>query len=118
MAGFTRRTYLRRYLKAPIEFRERDQAEGQQALVFDCCRGGMHFISDDYIEPGAVIFVHPSEPLNACLHVHGESGCPARVVWCRRCSGENQQGFSIGIKFTPHDESGPQPDIHKTLPTQ
>ena len=98
MAGFTRRTYLRRYLKVPIEFRGPDQAEGQQALVFDCCRGGMHFISDDYIEPGAIIFVRPCETLDAYFHVHGETGYPARVVWCRP-TGEGRHW--VGLEHLP-----------------
>ena len=110
MTKFTRRTYLRHYLKVPIEFRGCDQDEGQRALVFNCCRGGMNFISDDYVEPGTIIFVRSSEPLNAYIHARGETGGRARVVWCRRCSEDDRPRFSIGVEFTPSEARDHQTD--------
>ncbi len=103
MAGFTRRTYLRRYLEAPIEFRGPGQADGQHALVSDCCRGGMNFISDRYLAPGAIIFFDPCDLLDAYGHDRCETGYRARVVWCRRYAGDGHPKFSIGVKFTPQD---------------
>ncbi len=101
MAGFTRRTYIRRYLEVPIEFSSRNHDNGQQAIVCDCCKGGMHFISEVYIEPGADILIHPCELLQTYHHDQCETGCRARVVWCHRCKDENRQGFRIGVEFTP-----------------
>lgn len=109
MVGFTRRAFLRRYLEAPIEFSGHGLEDGQRALVFDCCKGGMHFISACYIEVGSAITVSPCEALSQYFNGRCDSGCRARVVWCRRCTERNQQGFNIGVKFISHDDSGHHP---------
>ena len=109
MARYTRRTYLRRYVEAPIEFRGQGQADGQRALVSDCCRGGMNIISDRYLEPGAIIFFDPCELLDVYCQDRCKTGYRARVVWCRRCSGDSHPKFSIGVKFAPQDQHDRQP---------
>lgn len=110
MVRFTRRTFIRRYRETPIEFRGHGLENSHGALMFDCCKGGMHFISDFFIEPGSAIIVSPSEVLAEYFHSHADRGLRARVIWCRRCSDDIRQGFRCGVQFTPNDENGPRSD--------
>jgi hypothetical protein len=110
MVRFTRRTFIRRYLETPIEFRGHGLENSHSALMFNCCRGGMHFTSDCFIEPGSAIIVSPSEALAEYYHSHADRGLKAQVVWCRQCSDEIRQRFRYGVQFTPKDERGPLTD--------
>ena len=107
MATFNRRSFLRRYLKTPIEFSALGLARDQRGLMFDCCKGGMHFISDHYVEPGATIVLSPCEELRHYFPAVDGCGCRATVIWCRRCTEKDLQGFKIGVQFVwPDDRSG------------
>ncbi|MDJ0855580.1 MAG: PilZ domain-containing protein [Desulfobacterales bacterium] len=106
MAKYTRRIFIRRYLEAPIEIRGNEQDEGRLAMAFDCCKEGMHFVSDDYIGPGTIIFIRLCDGLSPNLGDGCDTSLRARVVWCRRCTRENKQGFSIGVHFSPDDQNG------------
>ena len=110
MAKFTRRIFIRRYLKTPIEVQGHKHNESRPATAFDCCKDGMHFICDDYIGPGSIIFIRPCDGLNPFLDDAPETAVRARVVWCRRCARKNLQGFSIGVQFTPEDRNGHRPE--------
>ena len=99
MITYNRRSFLRRYLKAPIEFSAQGSANEQRALMFDCCKGGMHFITDRYVEPGATIILSPCEELRNYLPTTDGCGCRATVIWCHRCTGHESQGFKIGVQF-------------------
>lgn len=109
MAKFTRRVFIRRYLRAPIEVRGYEQDEGRPAMAFDCCKAGMHFVSDDYFGPGTIVYIRPCDGQNPHLGGSGDAALRARVVWCRRCVSENKQGFSIGVKFYPDDPQNLRP---------
>ena len=104
MSRFTRRTYLRRYLKAPIEFSGNVNDEGRQALVSDCCKEGMHFISDVYLEPGSIIWVRPCDQTSLLWDDERKTACQARVIWSRRCVKNKGEGFSIGVQFLADDQ--------------
>ncbi len=107
MVTFNRRSYLRRYLKTPIEFSALGLDRDQHGLMFDCCKGGMHFISDHYVEPGATIILGACEVLRHYFPATDGCGCRATVIWCRRCTGKESQGFKIGVQFErPDDRRG------------
>ena len=107
MVTFNRRGFLRRYLKTPIEFSALGLAHDQRGLMFDCCKGGMHFISDHYVEPGATIFLSPCEALRTYFPATDGCGCRATVIWCRRGTEGEAQGFKIGVQFeVPDDRRG------------
>ncbi len=109
MAKFTRRIFIRRYLEAPIEVRGYEQDESRPAMAVDCCKAGMHFVSDDYIGPGTIVFIRPCDGPNPYLGGGCEAALRARVVWCRRCVREDQPGFSIGVQFYPEDRQDHRP---------
>ena len=105
MVTFNRRSFLRRYLKTPIAFSTLGLARDQRGLMFDCCKGGMHFISDSYVEPGATIILSPCEALRNYLPTTDGCGCQAKVIWCRPCMEQELQGFKIGVQFVQPNES-------------
>lgn len=105
MLRFNRRTFLRRYLKAPIEFNVLGLPNGQRALMFDCCKGGLHFISDSYVEPGATITLSSCEALRYYFPVEDTCACRATVIWCRRHTDQNRRGFKIGVQFVRPDQT-------------
>jgi hypothetical protein len=111
MTRFTRRTYIRRYLETPIEFRDHGREKGHEALMFDCCKGGLHFISDRYMAPGSAIIITPCEALQDYDHCRTAHGLPARVIWCRRCSADPRRGFRCGVQFRPNE-----PTEHRNPP--
>ncbi len=108
MVTFNRRSFLRRYLKTPIAFSTLGLTRGQRGLMFDCCRGGMHFVSDRYVEPGATIILSPCEALRNYLPATDGCGCRATVIWCRPCMEKELQGFKVGVQFLRPDESESQ----------
>ena len=110
MAKYNRRLFIRRYREAPIEVRGQEHDEGRPAIAFDCCKEGMHFISDDYIGPGTTIFIRPCDGEYPHLGDGCETALRARVVWCRRCIEADKQGFSIGVHFSPDDRHGNRPE--------
>jgi hypothetical protein len=101
MPRFTRRTYIRRYLETPIVIRDHDLERVHGALMFDCCKGGMHFTSDRYIAPGSTIIVSPCEVLAEYFNNPPPGGLRARVVWCRRRAADPHKGFRCGVQFRP-----------------
>jgi hypothetical protein len=105
MVTFNRRSFLRRYLKTPIAFSPPGLARDQHGLMFDCCKGGIHFISERYLEPGATIILSPCEALRNYLPVTDGCSCQAKVIWCRPCTEQELQGFKIGVQFVHPDES-------------
>lgn len=105
MATYNRRSFLRRYLKTPIEFSAPGLTRDQRGLMFDCCKGGMHFITDRYLEPGATIVLSACAALRNYLPATDGCGCRATVIWCHRCAGKESPGFKIGVQFVRPDES-------------
>ena len=110
MVTYNRRSFLRRYLKTPIAFSALGFDREQRAMMFDCCRDGMHFITDHFVEPGATIILSPCEALRNYLPTTDGCGCRATVIWCHRCTGNESQGFKIGVQFLRQDDPLDQRD--------
>lgn len=100
---FIRRSFLRKYRKAPVFIQADGTCHSHPAQMCDCCGGGMQLISENFIKPGSQILINSGDDLSDILNNAIEEGHRAEVVWCQRLHKGSTKRFLIGVRFVPSD---------------
>lgn len=101
---FIRRSFLRKYRKAPVFIQTDGKRHNHPAQMCDCCGGGMQLISENCIKPGSQILINSEDYLSDILNGAIEEGYRAEVVWCQRLAKGTPKRFLIGVRFVPPPE--------------
>ena len=94
-----RREHERLDLNAPVVYAFHDSDLFYQARMSNYCKGGMCFISDNAIEPGADIYIMMENFSPDAIDVESYDGYRAEVRWCREVTLDNNQKFLVGVKY-------------------
>ena len=94
-----KRQYERYDLNASMVYAYHDSNLFYQARMCNYCKGGMCFMSDNAIAPGADIYImmetFPPDTVGTDFY----DGYLAEVRWCQKMLQDNSEEYKIGVKY-------------------
>jgi hypothetical protein len=94
-----KREHERFDLNAPVVYAFHDSDLFYQAQMSNYCKGGMCFISDNAIEPGADIYIMMENFSPDAVGAEFYDGYLAEVRWCQKSIPDSVTDFLVGVKY-------------------
>jgi len=94
-----KREHKRFGLNASVVYAFHDSDLFYQARMCNYCKGGMCFVSDKAIEPGADIYIMMENFSPDAVDAEFYDGYLAEVRWCQKSVPESGTDFLVGVKY-------------------
>jgi Tfp pilus assembly protein PilZ len=94
----TKRGYARNYLEAPIKFALTTSDRRHSGLMKNCSVGGMYFVTDVQLKPGAQIDIQIADTESRCTVPVNPSQLQSNVAWCESLDIERRK-YGVGVRF-------------------
>lgn len=101
VANIAQRNFSRCYYEFPIMFSDYKSDHFSNARTLNSSMDGMYFESDYALQPGFDIFIKKTNNKpDIDLNPEAYEFCRAKVIWCRRVTGEEVSKFGIGVQYS------------------
>ena len=95
-----RRHNARSPFNASIAYAATRRQRYRGARMTDCSNGGIQFVSELALRPGAKVVIRANDPSPFRSVRKTAPGCRAEIVWCNRFSDTDCSWYEVGAKFT------------------